>query len=332
LDVVAPGVLANDRAPTDVLSAALVTPPAHGTLSLNADGSFRYEPAEGFVGEDTFVYRATAGGGGGNADGGSTGGSTGDPAGAATATLGHLPPDPAVAKVTILVLGEKVPPVVILPRLATTDESGPQVVSGFAAPTAVAGPDGLSLPPLQLIVDRPELFATLPRVDANGRLVYAPAPNSQGQAVVEVRIGEGTQAQSVGQLTIQVTKPRPLYNVVRPRDVTADGVVSPIDALLVINYLNSGGRPDAAASGEGMVGYYLDVNGDNFVSPIDALLVINDLNSRPEGAATSANLAEGESAAAAQASPSAPSGDASLDELITWLALDTATAGGQRRK
>jgi hypothetical protein len=40
----------------------------------DADGSFRYEPAEGFVGGDTFVFRATAGGGGGNTDGGSTGG------------------------------------------------------------------------------------------------------------------------------------------------------------------------------------------------------------------------------------------------------------------
>lgn len=57
------GVLAND---TDVdglgLAASLLTGPAHGSLDLAADGSFSYTPAAGHVGEDQFVYAATAGG------------------------------------------------------------------------------------------------------------------------------------------------------------------------------------------------------------------------------------------------------------------------------
>jgi hypothetical protein len=40
------------------LTAVLGTPPAHGTLTLNADGSFAYVPAPGFSGVDTFIYRA----------------------------------------------------------------------------------------------------------------------------------------------------------------------------------------------------------------------------------------------------------------------------------
>ena len=70
-------------------------------------------------------------------------------------------------------------------------------------------------------------------------------------------------------------------------DVNADNRVSPIDALLVINYLNangSGGLPTGSPPP------FLDVSGDNQISPVDALLVINYLNQfgSGEGEATSA--------------------------------------------
>jgi VCBS repeat-containing protein len=59
LTVAAPGVLVNDLDPDgESLTAVLATPPAHGTLALNADGSFVYTPAPGFVGTDSFIYRA----------------------------------------------------------------------------------------------------------------------------------------------------------------------------------------------------------------------------------------------------------------------------------
>ena len=58
----AAGVLTND---TDVngdsLTASMVTQPAHGTLSLAADGSFTYTPNTGFSGEDSFTYTASDG-------------------------------------------------------------------------------------------------------------------------------------------------------------------------------------------------------------------------------------------------------------------------------
>ncbi|MCO5971132.1 esterase-like activity of phytase family protein [Actinoallomurus soli] len=48
------GVLQNDRGrPVTLVSH---TSPAHGSLSLNPDGSFRYTPAAGFTGTDTFRY------------------------------------------------------------------------------------------------------------------------------------------------------------------------------------------------------------------------------------------------------------------------------------
>ena len=60
--VAAPGVLANDSDPDDdSLSATIVTAPAHGTVTLAADGSFEYVPEQGFEGVDSFTYRASDG-------------------------------------------------------------------------------------------------------------------------------------------------------------------------------------------------------------------------------------------------------------------------------
>jgi len=60
LEIDNPGVLANDTdIDEDALSAALVSGPRNGTLSLAADGSFIYTPNAGYVGTDSFTYRAT---------------------------------------------------------------------------------------------------------------------------------------------------------------------------------------------------------------------------------------------------------------------------------
>ncbi|MCA9198689.1 MAG: pre-peptidase C-terminal domain-containing protein [Planctomycetales bacterium] len=56
-----------------------------------------------------------------------------------------------------------------------------------------------------------------------------------------------------------------------PLDVNRDNVISPIDALMVINYLNLP-QPQRVFSTA------LDVSRDGDISPIDALLVINQLN------------------------------------------------------
>ncbi len=62
LNVPAPGVLGNDSDPNnDPISALLVTTTAHGSLTLNSDGSFAYQPFSGFAGIDSFTYRASDG-------------------------------------------------------------------------------------------------------------------------------------------------------------------------------------------------------------------------------------------------------------------------------
>ena len=54
-----PGVLANDSdANGDALTAVLRSQPAHGQVTLNADGSFNYLPDAGYFGDDSFSYAA----------------------------------------------------------------------------------------------------------------------------------------------------------------------------------------------------------------------------------------------------------------------------------
>jgi VCBS repeat-containing protein len=74
LDVGAPGVLGNDNDPdgqagttsAGQLTAALAAGPEHGTLTLNANGSFHYTPVAGYSGSDSFSYTVSDGHGGWN--------------------------------------------------------------------------------------------------------------------------------------------------------------------------------------------------------------------------------------------------------------------------
>jgi hypothetical protein len=83
---------------------------------------------------------------------------------------------------------------------------------------------------------------------------------------------------------IQVSS-RPWQNPHNPLDVNADTLVTPLDALIVINDLNAYGirelpmppiPPDRPPP-------YLDVSGDGYSRPLDVLLVINFLNQQAAG-------------------------------------------------
>ena len=60
LTVAATGVLVNDTdVENDVLTATKLTNPAHGTVTLSANGRFIYTPDTNFYGVDSFTYRAS---------------------------------------------------------------------------------------------------------------------------------------------------------------------------------------------------------------------------------------------------------------------------------
>lgn len=79
---------------------------------------------------------------------------------------------------------------------------------------------------------------------------------------------------------IQSAEPIGLHNWRAPLDVTGNEIVSPTDALQIINFLNSRDPGDSLPNSNQ---YLMDVNYDFRVTPSDALLIINFLNSRING-------------------------------------------------
>jgi len=93
-------------------------------------------------------------------------------------------------------------------------------------------------------------------------------------------------------LTVDAGLWRTWQNARNPLDVNDDGVVVPLDVLLLINDINSRGTrslpiPPLAPL---LPPPYLDINGDGQIGPLDALIVINYLNNVSAGG-------EGEAAA-----------------------------------
>jgi hypothetical protein len=96
--------------------------------------------------------------------------------------------------------------------------------------------------------------------------------------------------------TIQFTvvlAPAPLnpwQNADNPLDVDANTFVVPLDALIIINYLNANGAGPLPLPATPPPFY--DVNGDTILAPLDALIIINFLNSQPVAAPLLAPLAD----------------------------------------
>ena len=83
---------------------------------------------------------------------------------------------------------------------------------------------------------------------------------------------------------IYLDSSNPWQNVVEPSDITNDGVLSVLDALVAINELGIGsftnlatGRLHAPLDLAEWPGYYYDQNGDGRLSALDALRVLNEL-------------------------------------------------------
>jgi hypothetical protein len=110
------------------------------------------------------------------------------------------------------------------------------------------------------------------------------------------------------------TTSQPWQNPADNLDVNQDGLISSLDALVVINYLNA----NAAALGSPLPDTavlplnFIDVDGNGFAAPLDALQIINYLNAHPLGSAVAATGA-------------APASDA-LVTAIVGSALQAAPA------
>ncbi len=99
----------------------------------------------------------------------------------------------------------------------------------------------------------------------------------QTLVVTGIRFLEDGSSES---FVIDVSNAAPFQNPSNIHDVNDDGIVSPIDALLIINRLNllsnGGSNQLTAQSSQAMP--FVDVSADGFITPLDALRVINQLN------------------------------------------------------
>ena len=120
-----------------------------------------------------------------------------------------------------------------------------------------------------------------PAIDA-GNAAGVVSTDQRGWARPADGLGDGFVVPDIGAFELGAAA---WHNPTEPLDVNDDGVVSPLDALLVINKLNAEGA-GALDAPVGAVDWFVDVNADGRLSPIDALLIINRLN---------AEAAEGES-------------------------------------
>src|SRR5215211_2252122 len=170
--VPAPGVLANDTDPdSSSLTAALVTGPGHGTLTLDGDGSFTYTPAANFNGTDSFTYRASDG------------------------TL-----DSGLATVTITITAVNDTPVATNDAY-TTDEDTALTV---AAPGVLGNDSDLDSSTLTAAVVTGPGHGTL-TLNANGSFAYTPAANFNGTDTFTYHAGDGSLTSNLATVTITVT-------------------------------------------------------------------------------------------------------------------------------
>jgi len=164
LSIAAPGVLGNDTdAEHNPLTAVLLTGPAHGTLTLNANGSFTYTPAANYNGSDSFTYKANDGTV--NSNTGAT----------VSITVNAVNDAPSFTKGS---------------DQTALEDAGAQSVANWATGIS-AGPADEAGQTLTFVVSgnsNPSLFAAAPAVSASGALTYTPAPNANGSATITLKL------------------------------------------------------------------------------------------------------------------------------------------------
>ena len=112
-------------------------------------------------------------------------------------------------------------------------------------------------------------------------------------------------------------------NAANPLDVNNDRLVTPLDALVVINAINAQGpRPLPPITSPPT--FFFDADGDNYLSPKDALLVINRLNSPATGEAERAAPIAGVLVDRMAATPDTDEVLDAIPDLPEMLALSAA--------
>jgi large repetitive protein len=238
----------------DVLSAILVSGPTNGSLNLNLNGTFTYTPTPNFAGSDTFSYRASDGSA--NSD---------------------------VATVTIDVTAQNDPPTGNADTYSTDNATQliVDVADGVLANDTDQDQDTQTTPLTARVVSAPANSSSF-SLNTDGSFQYTPAIGFSGlDRFTYEALDQDGAVSAVTAVDITVSPSSTFQNPRNPRDVNDDGVVSPIDALLLINYINANGTHTLTDPLPGIP--FPDTNGDGSISPVDPLGVINELNAQSNG-------------------------------------------------
>ena len=169
-----------------------------------------------------------------------------------------------------------------------------------AAPGVLGNDTDDGVGPLQAILEEGPQYGTLD-LRADGSFVYTPKPGFNREDKFTYKVSDGDYESAVTTVNITLDTPFPWHNGLDPLDVDGEDGITPFDALLIINQLNSGENPQLPETRpRPLAPPFLDTDPDNFVAPFDALLVINELN-RPGGPRGVSG--EGEAGTPAFASP-----------------------------
>lgn len=168
-------------------------------------------------------------------------------------------------------------------------------------------------------------------LNSNGTFTYTPGPTAlfgtTDSFTYRAIDAQGTPSQPTT-VTITIGRaPPPVYQNPSQRwDVNADGFISPIDVLILVNLLNSRGSSVPVAGLPGPPDY-VDVDGDNFVTPLDVLAVVDKINS-------SSGSGEGEEIVGINAAPALDSMVVEVGRGLTSPTPIPAWAGmmGARRQ
>jgi VCBS repeat-containing protein len=242
-------------------------------------GLITYTPQLDFFGTDTLTYRV--------------------------ADNGLPAPVEAAGTLSITVVPVNDPPRAVNDSYAVNENA----VLNVAAPGTLGNdyhPDGKSFAVQPQLVVTSQGVAV--QIGADGSFQFDPTNKTvfrklgNGETALDsflYRIVDADGRQNFGTVAITVhgISDAPYHNAANPPDVSGDDGVSPLDALMVINFVNNHGA--GAIPPQTPQDLYVDVNADGLATGGDALEVINHLNAVGAG--------EGEASREPTAAPSVSS-------------------------